>query len=203
MGSSCEGSRIRGQLLLAEDRVGIDVELGVERHELAALGDDERIDFEQRGIALEVDAIQRHEDGLELAHLRALEAEAEGELAALVGLQAGGGIDVHAQDFLGRMFGDFFDVHAARFGGDDRDAAALAIQRERQVDLAFDVRTRLDVHRLDGQPFRTGLFGDQPLTEHVGRGRAHGVEIARQFDAARLAASAGMDLGLDDPEFAA
>ena len=108
-----------------------------------------------------------------------------------------------AQDFLRRVFGDFFDVHAARFGGNDRNAAALAIQRERQIDLAFDVRTRLDVDRFDGQPFRTGLFGHQPLTQHVGRGRAHRVQISRQFHAASLAASAGMDLGLDDPEFAA
>ena len=194
---------MRRQRLLAEDRVGVDVDLGVERHELAGLGDDERIDFEQRRVALEIDAIQRHEDRLELADLRALEAEAERELAALVGLQAGGGIDVHAQDFLRRVFGDFFDVHAARCGGDDRDAAALAIQRERQIDLALDVRTRLDVHRFDGQPFGTGLFGDQALAEHVGRGRAHRVEIARQLHAARLAASAGMHLGLDHPEFAA
>ena len=192
-----------GQRLLAEDRVGVDVELRVERHEIAGLGDDERIDLEQRRIALEIDAIQRHEDGLELADLRALEAESESELAALVGLQARGGIDVDAQDFLRRVFGDFFDVHAARFGGDDRNAAALAIQRERQIDLAFDVRTRLDVDRFDRQTFRTGLFGDQPLAEHVGRGRAHRVEIAREFHAAGLAASAGMHLGLDDPEFAA
>ena len=194
---------IGGQRLLAEHRVRIDVELRVQRHELAALGDDQRIDLEQRGVALEIDAIQRHENGLEFADLRTLEAEPEGELAALVGLQARRRVDVHAQDFLGRVLGDFFDVHAAGFGGDDGDAAALAIQRERKIDLAFDVRTRLDVHRFDRQAFGPGLFGDQPLAEHVGGGGTHGVEIARQLDAAGLAAAAGMDLGLDHPEFAA
>ena len=30
------------------------------------LGDDERVDLEQRGVALQVDAVQRHQDGLEL-----------------------------------------------------------------------------------------------------------------------------------------
>ena len=193
----------RRQLLLAEHRVRVDVDLGVERDELAGLGDDERVDLEQRGIALEVDAVQRHQDGLELADLRALEAEAESELAALVGLQPRGGIDVDAQDLLRRVRGHFFDVHAAGGGGDDGHAAALAIQRERQVDLAVDLRAGLDVHRLDGQAFGTGLFGHQPLAEHVRGGGAHRVEVARQLDAAGLAAAARMHLGLDHPQLAA
>ena len=79
----------------------------------------------------------------------------------------------------------------------------LAVQRQRQVDLALDVRARLHVHRLDGQAFGAGLFGDQALAEHVGRGAAHRVEVARQLDAARLAASAGVHLGLDHPQAAA
>jgi hypothetical protein len=81
-----------GHGLLAEHGVRVDVDLGVERHEVARLGDDQRIDLEQRRIALEIDAVQRREDGLELAHLRALEAEAEGELAALVRLQPAPGL---------------------------------------------------------------------------------------------------------------
>ena len=125
------------------------------------------------------------------------------ELAALVGLQPRGGVDVDAQDFLRLVRGDFLDVHAARGRRDDGHAAALAVQRERQIDLALDLRARLHVHGLDGQAFGTGLFGDQPLAEHVGGRRAHRVEIARELDAARLAAAARMHLGLDHPEAAA
>ena len=101
------------------------------------------------------------------------------------------------------MLGDFFDVHAAGRGGDDRDAAALAVEREGEVDLAFDLRAGLDIYRLDRQPFRPGLLGDQALAEHVGGGAAHRVEVARELDAAGLAAAARVHLGLDDPELAA
>ena len=37
----------RGELRLAEERVGVDVDLGVQRHERAGLGDDQRIDLDQ------------------------------------------------------------------------------------------------------------------------------------------------------------
>ena len=40
---------------------------------------------------------------------------------------------------------------------------------ERQIELALDVRARLDVDRIDRQAFGPGLVGDQPLAEHVGR----------------------------------
>jgi len=153
-------------------------------------------------VTLEVDAVQRHEDLLELADLRTLEAEAEGELAALVGLQSRGGVDVHAQDLLRLVRRHFFDVHAARRRGDDRHAAAFAVQRQREIDLAFDLRTGLHVHRLDGQAFGTGLFGHQPLAEHVCGRAAHRVEVTRELDAAGLAAAAGMHLRLDDPQVA-
>jgi hypothetical protein len=101
------------------------------------------------------------------------------------------------------VLGDFFDVHAARFGGDDGDAATLTIERQRKIDLAFDVRARLDVHRLDRQALGPGLFSDEPLAEHVGRSGTHRIEVARQLDAARLAAATRVDLGLDHPELAA
>ena len=191
------------QRLLTENRIRVDVDLRVERDEVATLGDDQRIDLEQRRVALEVNAVQRHENRLELANLRALEAEPEGDLAALIALQARGRIDVDTQDLLGRVRRDFLDVHAAGGGGDDRDAAALAIQRERQIDFALDLRTRLDVDDFDRQAFRPGLFRDQSLTEHVGGCGAHGIEIAREFHTARLATAAGVHLGFDHPELAA
>ena len=89
-----------------------------------------------------------------LADLRALEAQTESELAALIGLQSGRGADVDAQDLLRRVLGDFFDVHAAGGGGDDRHAATLAVERERKIDLALDVRAGFHVHGLDGQALR-------------------------------------------------
>ena len=96
-----------------------------------------------------------------------------------------------------------FDVHAAGGRGHDRDAPALAIERQAQVQLALDVRTGLDIDVLDRQPRGPGLLGDQALPEHACRGSAHACHIARQLDAAGLAAATRMHLRLDDPELAA
>jgi hypothetical protein len=100
------------------------------------------------------------------------------------------------------MLRDLLDVHAACGRCDDGDTALLAVQREREIDLAIDFRARFHVHRFDGQSFRPGLFCDQALAKHVGRRGTHGVEIARELDATCLAAASGMHLGLDHPQVA-
>ena len=136
---------------------------------------------------------------LELLDLLAREPEGEGELAALKRHQAGGRMHRDREDLLGRLLGDLLDLHAARARGHHRDAAALAVERETQVQLALDLRARLDIDVLDRQARAPGLLGDQTLTEHRARRGAHRLEIARELDAAGLAAAAGMHLSLDDP----
>src|SRR5581483_9041417 len=78
---------------VAEDRIGIGVDLGIERDQAAALGDDQRVDLDETGVLLHVKPIQPHADVLELADLGALQPEAESDLPALVGLQPGGGVN--------------------------------------------------------------------------------------------------------------
>ena len=65
-----------GQLLLAEQRVVLDVDLGVERHQLAVAGHDQRIDFDQARVLLEIELVERLRDRGELIDLLALEARA-------------------------------------------------------------------------------------------------------------------------------
>ena len=64
------------------------------------------------------------------------------------------------------MRGDFFDVHAARRRGDERDVALVAIQHQAQVQLARDLRAFFDEHLVDRQAFRAGLVRHQALAEH-------------------------------------
>ena len=73
------------------------------------------------------------------------------------------GMDVHAEDLLRRVRGDFLDVHAAGGRGDEGDAALLAVEHEAQVDLARDLRARLDVDLVDRQAFGARLLRDQAL----------------------------------------
>jgi hypothetical protein len=188
---------------LSIESVVVDVDLGIEREQIAFRGHDERIDFDQARVLFQKQPIERLRELDELLGLLALEPETECELAALVRLQARGGMNVHPENLLRRMGGDFLDVDAARGRRDEGNAALLTVEHEAQVDLARDFRTGLDVHAPDRQTLGTRLPRDQALSDHRRRGRAHGIEILRELDATRLAASAGVHLRLDHPQRAA
>ena len=68
---------------MAVERVVVEVHLRVEREQIAVLGDDERVDFDQRRVG----RLERVVDGVHqlagLRDLRPVEAEREGELARL------------------------------------------------------------------------------------------------------------------------
>ena len=83
----------RLDVLVAEQRVVVEVHLGVERDHVARAGDDQRVDLDQRAVELDEGLVEAAHHLDERADLLALEAEAEGELAALEGLEAGGRID--------------------------------------------------------------------------------------------------------------
>ena len=92
--------------------------------------------------------------------------EAERERAAVRALHARRRVDLDADDLLGRLRGDFLDVHAARGRGDERDAAGVAIEQQAQVQLALDLRAGLDVDLVDRQAVADRLLGLEALAEH-------------------------------------
>ena len=81
-----------------------------------------------------------------------------------------------------------------------------AIDDRAQVKLAGDRAAFFDQHAVDSLAFRPGLDGDQLMAEDVGGDRFGLVAAADKLHAALggdlldgpLAASAGVDLGLDD-----
>jgi hypothetical protein len=77
------------------------------------------------------------------------EAERRGDRAAVVRHQAGRRIDGDRLDLLGRVVGDRLDVHAALGRGDDRDAAGLAVDQQREIEFLGDVDAVGDVEPLD------------------------------------------------------
>ena len=188
-----------GEFLLAEQGVVFDVDLGVERDQLALARHDQRVDLEQARVLLEIQAVQRLGDLRELIDLLTGQAQAEGHDAALVGLQTGGRMHVHADQLFRRLFGDFFDVHAAGGRDDEGDVALVAVQHQADVQLALDLRAGLDEHLVDGQTFRPGLVGVQTTAEHLRRRIRSRLGAVHQLDAAGLAAATGMNLGLDHP----
>ena len=102
--------------------------------------------------------------------LLAFEPQAEGEHAACEGCRPAAGLNVHADDLLRRVRGDFLDVHAAGGRRDEGDVALVAIEHQAQVQLALDLRAFLDEHLANRQAFGAGLVRHQALAEH-GLGR--------------------------------
>src|SRR5262249_51133060 len=135
-----------GELGMAEQRVVVDVDLGIECHQGLLARHDERIDLDQAQVLLEIQPVERGGERLELPDLRAGESEPEGELTRLMRAEAGSRMNGGGQDLFGRLMSHRFDVHAASHGGNERNASALTIERDRQIQLARDVRAALDVY---------------------------------------------------------
>ena len=126
------------------------------------------------------------------------------------GIRPVAGIDRDGRDLLGRVVRDLLDFHPAFGRGDDGDPARLAVNQQREIEFLRDVDTVGDVEALDLLAVRAGLDRHQRLTEHLGRILANLVDRTGKADAAlrrlgkflelALAAAAGVDLCLDDPE---
>src|SRR6202166_656449 len=112
---------------------------------------------------------------------------------------AGGRIDREGHDFFGMVLGDFLDIHAA-FGRDhEGDARGFPIDQRGQIEFAVDGRAFLDIEAVDLLAVRAGLMRDQGRAEDAGRFLFHVVDGFHHFDAAGLAAPAGMNLRLPHP----
>ena len=78
------------QVLVPEQRVVLDVDLGIERQQIAVAGDDQRIDLHQAGIAFQIQPVERVRDLAELRDLRAAQPQSERQLPRLEILQTRG-----------------------------------------------------------------------------------------------------------------
>jgi hypothetical protein len=81
--------------------VVVEAHLGIERQEITALGEDQRIDLDHRGIGLDERLVDGVEELDQLAGRCPAQPHTERELAALKGGDAGSGVDVLARIFSG------------------------------------------------------------------------------------------------------
>ena len=109
-------------LRAAVQRVFIERHLGVERHNGLLLGNDERVDLEQRRIEIAEGAIAAHDGRHQLADDLGLDAESMSHLARLELLHADGRIDDDPDNGVWLFGRDLLDLHAASARGDDHDA---------------------------------------------------------------------------------
>ena len=80
------------------------------------------------------------------------DADAEGQLARLEGLQAEAGLDGFLEDELGGFRGDFFDFHAAGGGGHEDGLARGAVEDDAEVEFALDGQRFFDEQRCTMRP---------------------------------------------------
>ena len=173
---------------MPELRVVVQDHLGVERQHPAVGGDGERVDLGQRAIGIMVQAPQLEQH---LRRLRHEPAVAEQRLEERAGLEGPDAIERHrtAHDPLRAGAGHLLDVHAALGRQHDERELAPAIQHDRQVELASDVRGLGHEHAAHRQP----LDGEGEDLARLVEGL---VGSAGELDAPGLASTAHLDLGL-------
>ena len=127
-----DGER-RAELLeigVAPQRVVVDRDLRVQRHDRAVLEQDERVDLDERGVVFAQDRVELADDvGRTLARL---ERQRSRELAHVVHPQAQHRVDVHAPDRLRARPRELLDVHAT-LGRHHREVIPVARSRTKDV----------------------------------------------------------------------
>jgi hypothetical protein len=177
---------------VTEQRVRIDVDLGVEREQGCLPRHDQRVDLDEAQVLLDVEAIERRGERLELSDDRALELETEGEVAHLIPLQSRRRVDVDAQNLLGGRGRDLLDLHASGLGGHDDVGRAGAVERDREVELALDGRRLLDEYRAHQDALGRSLGRLELHAENLARGAFGPVRVIGHLDAPGLAAPSGV-----------
>ncbi len=187
------------QILLPVQRVVVDADLAVQRHQFAARRHHQRVDLDQRQIVLHEQLEQAFRHPGKGSDLRTLQVQAESDIAALKILQPPHRIAYFAQDLVRIGACDFLDFHTAAAGSHQHDALGFAVHGQAEVNLARDIQ------RLFHQQARHHLSVGCVLVSHqtAAEQRAHAmnqiVQGAHHAHPARLAASAGVNLRLDHP----
>ena len=97
----------------------------------------------------------------------------------------------------------FLDVHAAFAGDDHGDFLRRTVGHGRHVIFFLDVRAFFNQEAAHFLAFRAGLVRDELHAQDFAGQLFNLFDAAGEFDAAALAATAGMNLRLDHPHRAA
>ncbi len=201
---------------MTEQSVRVEVELGVQRDDLAVAGQDQRVDFSQRSVGFIERLVQALQRLAGLRHARVGHADLAGDVVGFSVGQADRRLDDQGVDLFRAVGSDFFDVHAAFARGHQRDLLRNTVHHQRNVQFLLDVGAFFDQQAVDLLAFRAGLvLVDGAGSLHpvaalalhaVALYAALGARSLRQHIApiaAALAAATRMNLSLDDPHRAA
>src|SRR5215471_3788926 len=183
---------------MAEHRVVVERHLGVERQDLAGLRHQERIDFCQRSVGLDIGAKERRHERDALLEALPGQTQREGELARLKREHAERRIERLADDRGGILGSDFLDLHPPELRDHHRGKPSRPVEGNSQIELPIDVQSLFDQDFLYPLAGGTGLDGHEIHPEDRLGESLRFIGILGQLDAAALAAASGMNLRLDD-----
>ena len=140
-----------GEIRVAPERRVVDGHLRVEGPNDALGRDDERVHLAEGRVRLDVAAVERLDDALDLRAL-SLVGDARGELAGVVRLEAFERVDVDAHERVGVLGCDLLDLDAALRREHEQRLPGAAVERHREVVLAGDLGGALDPQPADRVP---------------------------------------------------
>ena len=188
---------------MAPQSIVVERHLGVERLKRAVSKQRKRIDLNERGIVVNKHAIEPSEEIGSLLHSLAGKAQHLSKCQRGFVGQADARINGKLQKSFGLGLGDLFDVHPATAACHQANRLRDAINEHSGIELSCDVGRRFDIQTLDTLTLRSGLRRNQHLSQNVGSCRSNFFQGTGNFDAARLAAAARVNLSLDCPTAAA
>ena len=188
---------------MAEERTVVEVELGVECHDIVILGDDERIDLREAAVLADKGPVEVHHELRDLANGIVREVHPVGHAARLERQQTDGRVDVLLENLVRHLSGDLLNLHAALLRAHHDDTRRLAVNDKREIVFLLDGRSGLDEQAVDALTGRARLMRDEDLAEELLRRFLDGFKRVDDLDASRLAAAARMDLRLDDDDIRA
>ena len=193
----------RGKFGMAKERVVVDDDLRVHRNEIPVVGQEQRIDLEQRGVERGEGRGEPLQQADEFGKQAAREAEAlaEGESLLVTNSLVRGNIQALEPHFAGTHA--LFDILTAFRAGEQNGFGLCGVDEEREIEAARRGHRALDKNAVRRGAGRACLRRDEGAAKEKAGGRGNFVRRAHNAYRARLAALAGTDLRLDREAFAA
>ena len=182
---------------MAEERIVIERQFGVEREQPAIGGSNKRIDLDERSVSVEERLIKigkKLHGGIDLLRIK---PECKSHLARLKRFQTHARIDVLLQNGIGSLRSHLFDIHSAGGRCHEHGLASGAVHQNSQIQFLLDRQGFFNQQPPHDASFGTGLVRNQSHAQHL-FGNVPGL-VGRLGDLypSALAASAGMNLRFD------
>ena len=187
------------QIRLAEQRVAVSAQFAVEADQVALLGDHQRVDLDQRQVALKENGRQTHENLGELLNLFTFQTQFERQFTTLVRHRARQRIDGDLVDQVRGLFRHFLDFHAAFGRRHEHHATGATVNNRAQVQLFVNIGRRFNQDLVNRLAVRICLIGHQTFAQPV-LGKCADLFFAlNYFHTARFAAATSVNLTFHYP----